>query len=81
MSVTEQPTQPKNKFSCFLFDCPLTVETHEKCGEGCDKPGLGSPRHDPYDNKCGDCAILLCPCAFIVDIITSPYRLFYPTKI
>ena len=55
---------------------PLTNETIVKCGEGCDKPGLGHPDHDPYNNACGDCAMFCCPCAFVTDIFTMPFRPF-----
>ena len=55
---------------CF----PLTRETRIKCLQGCEKPGLGHPDHDPSANECGDCALLCCPCAFTIDILTLPYR-------
>jgi hypothetical protein len=53
---------------------PLTNETFIKCGEGCDKPGLAHPDHNPYDNSCGDCAMFCCPCAFVTDVFTLPFR-------
>ena len=46
------------------------METYVNCGEGCRKPGLGSPSHDPYNDRCSDCALICCPCAFGLDIIT-----------
>ena len=55
---------------CF----PLTRETYIKCGEGCNKPGLGHPQHDPSANECADCALMCCPCAFTIDLLTLPYR-------
>ena len=55
---------------------PLTNETFIKCGEGCNKPGLSHPAHDPYDNKCSDCALFCCPCAFVTDVFTMPFRPF-----
>ena len=63
-------TQENSNEHCF----PLTRETYIKCGEGCKKPGLGDPQHDPSANECGDCALLCCPCAFIIDLLTLPYR-------
>ena len=45
-------TQENSNEHCF----PLTRETYIKCGEGCKKPGLGDPQHDPSANECGDCA-------------------------
>ena len=53
---------------------PLTNETYSKCGEGCNKPGLGHPDNDPSTNECGDCALLCCPCAFTIDILILPYK-------
>ena len=55
---------------------PLTNETFIKCGEGCNNPGLSHPAHDPYDNKCSDCALFCCPCAFATDVFTMPFRPF-----
>ena len=53
---------------------PLTRQTFVDCSEGCDKPGVGSPNHDPYDQDCSDLAVCCCPCAFTIDIITLPFR-------
>ena len=55
---------------------PLTNETFIKCSEGCNNPGVSHPAHDPYDNKCGDCALCCCPCAFVTDVFTMPFRPF-----
>ena len=80
-----QPENIDNKYdvSCntnftkVFCSCPYTKKTYTNCCIGCDKPGLESPRHDPYDNNCSsDCAIFCCPCAFITDIITYPYELY-----
>ena len=59
----------------------LTRTTITNCDEGCDKPGVGSASHNPYDNNCdSDCAIVCCPCAFVIDIIMlvcTPLRYLY----
>ncbi len=58
----------------------LTRKTITDCGEGCDKPGVGSPNHDPYDNDCKDCAMMCCPFALVIDLImlpTLPFRCLY----
>ena len=55
---------------------PLTHQTFVDCSEGCDKPGVGSPNHDPYDKDCGDLALCCCPCAFTIDFVSLPFRLF-----
>ena len=39
------------------------------CCIGCDKPGVGSMEHNPGNNSCGDCALIFCPCALLMDII------------
>ena len=57
---------------CF----PLTEETYINCCKGCNKPGLGHPQHDPSANECADCALMCCPCAFTIDLLTLPYRAF-----
>ncbi len=53
---------------------PLTNDTIDNCCIGCDKPGLTHPEHNPYDNKCSDCAIFCCPCAFVTDVFAFPFR-------
>ena len=62
MTCTEQTTRPFN----------LTRKAFKSCADGCDKPGLSHPNHDPYDVNCGDCAIFCTPCTFIIDSITLP---------
>ena len=51
--------------------CPYThiALVTELCCIGCDKPGIGSNEHDPYDNDCSDCAIFCCPCALVADVL------------
>ena len=50
--------------------CPYTYTQHtiDSCCIGCDKPGIGSPEHNPSDNSCSDCALFYCPCALVLDI-------------
>ena len=54
---------------------PNTQDTFTACAEGCNKPGLAHPAHNPYNNRCSDCALVCCPLAFIADIILLPYVL------
>ena len=67
-----------NNILSALFSFPETNGTFSSCSEGCNKPGLGSPSHNPYDNKLSDCALICCPCTFILDLVTCPYRSIYP---
>ena len=59
-------------FICF----PLVKETSDNCAKGCRKPGLGSPRHDPSNDKYSDCALLCSPCALVIDLLSLPFRGF-----
>ena len=82
MSGTEITQEEKQKppmkslFNIFC-SCPETTNTHSLCCEGCEKPGLGSPEHNPYDETSSDCALLCCPCAFLKDLFTYPYRVCF----
>jgi hypothetical protein len=54
--------------------CVVTPYTHTEksvdlCCVGCDKSGLGSKDHNPYNNSCNDCAALCCPVAVVLDIL------------
>ena len=62
MTSTEQTIRPFN----------LTRKACQSCGEGCDKPGLAHPQHNPYDNSCGDCAMFCAPCTIVIDLIMLP---------
>jgi len=62
MTSTEQTIRPFN----------LTRKACQSCGEGCDKPGLAHPQHNPYDNSCGDCAMICAPLTLVIDLIMLP---------
>ena len=62
MTSTEQTIRPFN----------LTRKACQSCAEGCDKPGLAHPHHDPYDISCGDCAMFCTPCTIVIDLIMLP---------
>lgn len=78
--------QPKNidkKISCnknlttVFCSCPYVKKTYTNCCNGCEKPGLGAPDHNPDNVDClHDCSIFCCPCALIMDIITYPYQVY-----
>ena len=76
--MTEEMSTTEENPTLFqrIFSCPNTKKTYEDCCRGCDKPGLGSPSHDPYSNECGDCALVYSPCAFVCDILSCPFRMF-----
>ncbi len=57
---------------------PLTAKTYNNCCIGCDKPGLGASNHNPSQNRISDCAFWCSPVAFVIDLISSPFRLCYP---
>ena len=60
--------------SCCETHYPRCPYTHVKqswdyCCIGCDKPGPGSPEHNPSNNACSDCGLLCTPCALVIDIL------------
>ena len=59
------------KSCCNITFCPYThiEKTCDLCCIGCDKPGLGSKDHNPYDNSCTDCALCCFPFAVIADLL------------
>ena len=61
--------QEKKSRKCCI--CPYThvQKTFDNCCIGCDKPGIGSPEHNPGDNSCSDCSLICCPCALVIDIL------------
>ena len=60
----------KNK-CCIKPKYPYTFteQACDYCCIGCDKPGIGSPKHDPGDNRCSDCALCCIPCTLVFDVI------------
>ena len=72
MSSVSNDVTCLGKFSFF----PLVNNTIENCCIGCDKPGIGAADHNPSDNSCNDCALLCCPVAFVIDLITMPCRCY-----
>ena len=76
MSVTQQP-----KKSCMEDHYPRRPYTNSQlacynCEEGCDKPGIGHPQHDPGKNKCGDCDLCCIPIYIPIDILCFIPRIF-----
>ena len=82
---TESP--PNILFRCVsnmykaLCSFPEMKRASQGCANGCNKPGIGSPRHDPYADRCSDCAAVCLPCAFIADLLTCPFRSCYEYRI
>lgn len=59
----------------------LTRMACSSCIKGCDKPGLGHPNHDPYDNSLSDCAACCIPITIPIDIILYPFYCFGMVKV
>lgn len=64
------------KYHYPRYPYTLTEQACDYCCIGCDKPGLGSNAHDPYNNSCSDCALLCVPCTIVIDIICCCPRIF-----
>ena len=77
-------TQPTNN-NCFHRCCevhyPRCPYTHSEqacdyCCIGCDKEGIGSQNHNPYNNSNSDCALICIPCTLVADILCCPFMVF-----
>ena len=66
MSEVKQSCCSKHYMRCPYTHSELVCDY---CCIGCDKPGPGSPDHNPGNNSCNDCGLICCPCSLVMDIL------------